>query len=210
MNLTLCGGLPYHDRKGRPIYPDFRNMLRLEEILEDADLSNAEATIAGLSLLYGEIPSDIKGAVDELQWFYFCGDLPSAGRRGKGSRIYDFREDAPYLFSAFLSAYGINLLQESMHLHWWAFMALFVSLPENTQMMRIMCDRNMDTSKLKGETKRYYEERKKAVALKPKRFSSERMTLEERRQARQNRLDELYAEAERAKKEQKGGNHNGI
>lgn len=203
MNIPIYEGLPYHDRFGTPIYPDFRNMLRVESILKDESIGNTEKTFACLSLLYGSIPKNLDVAFNELLWFLFCGEEPRKAGKGKSNTpIYDYFEDAPYIFAGFLSSYGIDLSNKDTHLHWWAFMALFIALPENTQMMRIMCDRNVDTSKMKGETKRYYEARKKAVALKPVKRKSYG-TLEERKKARQDRLDELYAEAIKAES-QKG------
>lgn len=149
-----------------------------------------------LQLFYGEdIPKDIEAAAKELLWFYYRGEEPEPAK-GKITRLFDFEEDAPFIMAAFHSSYDIDLTDEDAHIHWWQFMALFIALPENTQMMKRMCDRNLDTSKMKGEQRRYYDARKQAVALK----SVKRQmggTLEERKQAKQQRLDDLYAEAKR-------------
>lgn len=196
MNLYL--GLPYKDRLGNDIYPDFRNMMRLEQVIENPDMGEWEKSLACLLLLYGnDIPQDTEAAYGELVWFYNRGEVPEKSK-SRILKLYDFGEDAAYITGAFLDAYRLDLTD--MHVHWWQFMSLFIALPEGTQMMQRMCDRNLDTSKMKGEQRRYYEERKKAVALKSvKRLQGG--TLEERRIAKQKHLDELYAEAERVLKE---------
>lgn len=205
--MSLFSGLPYKDRLGNDIYPDFRNMMRLEMVLESEDMDEVEKTLASLTLLYGpNIPEDIEAAYGELLWFYSQGKLPEKPK-GRITRLYDFDEDSPFVLAAFHASYNIDLANEELHLHWWQFMSLFIALPEETQMMKRMCDRNIDTTKLKGEMRKYYEERKRAVALKSvKRHQG--TTIEERRLAQQKRLDELYAQAERELAES-GGAENG-
>lgn len=194
--MSLYMGLPYKDRLGNDIYPDFRNMLRIEQILADQKQQEFVKSLVCLKLFYGDgVPGDIEAAFGELMWFYYRGEEPEKPKH-LINQLFDFEEDAPYIASAFLDAYHIDIWDTGRHIHWWQFMSLFIALPEGTQMMRRMCDRNLDTSKMKGEQRRYYEERKKAAALKKvkKQLGG---TLEERKQAKQQRLDELYAEAQR-------------
>lgn len=199
--MSLFTGLPYKDRLGNDIYPDFRNMIRMEDVAKDQQYSEAERAIGVLQLLYGSnIPDDIEAAYGELLWFYFRGEIPEKPK-GKIVKFYDFTEDGPYMAGSFLDAYNLDLTDLDVHIHWWKFMPLFIALPDGTSMMKRMCDRNIDTSKMKGETKRYYEERKKAVAFKSAKVQKS-ATPEERRIAKQRNLDSLYAEAERRLKEQ--------
>lgn len=205
--MNLYTGLPYKDRLGNAIYPDYRNMLRIEQILGDPQQHEFVKSLVCLKLFYGNnVPEDIEAAFKELLWFYYRGEEPEKPK-GRMNQLFDFEEDAPFIASAFLDAYHIDILDIDRHIHWWQFMSLFIALPEDTQMMRRMCDRNLDTSKMKGEQRKYYDERKKAVALK-KAKKQLGGTLEERRQAKQDRLDELYAEAER-KLSEKGGDADG-
>lgn len=201
--MSLFSGLPYKDRLGNDIYPDFRNMIRLEAVIDDPDLNELERSVGCLMLLYGEnIPDDIEAAYGELLWFYYRGE-PPAKPTGRIKRVFDFSEDSAYIIGSFLAAYGLDLTDDSLHVHWWRFMSLFIALPDEATMMKRMCDRNVDTSKMKGEQRRYWETRQKAIALKssPKLQS---VSPEARRIEKQKRLDELYAEAEKelAKKEQ--------
>ncbi len=203
--MTLYAGLPYKDRLGNDIYPDFRNMLRLEAVFHDAALSGHEKMLSALLLLYGKdnVPANTEAALGEFLWFYYRGKEPETPA-GKVPVLFDFEEDADYIAGSFLSAYRLDLTDPRLHIHWWRFMSLFIALPGDTPMMQRMGDRNIDTSRMKGETRRYYEERKKAVALKSPKFR-QGVTPEERRIAKQNRLDELYAEAERKLRERVEG-----
>ena len=45
--LLLENGLP-DTIDGVPIYPDFRNMIRFEQILDDSSLSDMEKTLLGV------------------------------------------------------------------------------------------------------------------------------------------------------------------
>ena len=101
-------------------------------------------------MLYEEVPDEIGAAVDRALWFYRCGreenseaadaadTAPSAG-----PRIYSFEEDAPYIYAAFLSQYGLDLT-EIPFLHWWKFKALFGALEERHEFVKIMRYRSVE------------------------------------------------------------------
>ena len=206
MSILTLGGLPEEDRQGNPILPSFRNMIRLEELYDDPELNNQERVLCGIRLLYGDtIPGNLEVAAKELMWFYYRGELPEEKGTAKGKRnvrIYDFEQDADCIYSAFLSAYGINLVDAS--LHWWEFMALFTTLPENTQMAQRMYYRGLDTSKLKGSWKKECEARKKVFALKRRGNPAlQNMTREEIDQMTKDRVARRYAEAQRLLQEKR-------
>ena len=71
--LLLENGLP-NTIDGVPIYPDFRNMIRFEQILDDSSLSDVEKTLLGVRQLFEELPEGgIARATERLQWFYRRG-----------------------------------------------------------------------------------------------------------------------------------------
>lgn len=176
-------------------------MLRIEKVLGDPQHPEFLKVVVCLKLFYGDtFPEDTEAAFNELLWFYYRGETPEKPK-ARIVPLFDFDEDAPYIASAFLDSYYMDILDVDQHIHWWQFMALFIALPESTQMMQRMCDRSLDTSKMKGEQRKYYEARKKAVALKTVK-KQQGGTLEERKQAKQQRLDELYAEAQRKQAEE--------
>lgn len=92
--------------------------------------------------------------------------------RGKGKsgaaipkeRILDWKIDSPTIWADFKIYAGIDLDKENMH--WWEFMALFKSLPENAAIRDKMSIRGLDLSKIKDpQTREEYRIRKIAVAL---------------------------------------------
>ncbi|MFV0412764.1 MAG: bacteriophage Gp15 family protein [Oscillospiraceae bacterium] len=165
MNILLETGLP-EKINGAPIYADFRNMIRFEAILEDAEFSPTEKIMVGLNQLYAESPKDIEAAIEGLLWFYFCGRPQGKGQgtRKTAPRAYSFEEDSSHIYSAFYSAYGISLTTVKF-LHWWEFMALLEGLPDTTKMSQIMYYRTVDTTGMKGEQKKHAEAMKKRFAL---------------------------------------------
>lgn len=200
MSILTPGGLPSTDRIGNIIQPSYRNMIRLETLMDDPDFNSREKTLLGLGLLYGpSLPSDLSEALKELQWFYACGKEDEGnGSRRNTPRLYDFEEDAECIYSGFMAAYQINLT--TTDLHWWEFMSLFVHLPENTLMAQKIYYRNVDTSQMKGEQRKMCELRKKAYSLKKKIAVKE--TLQELEAKHLDYVNRRFAEAE---KRMKGG-----
>ena len=95
MNLLLENGLP-EEIDGRPIYPDFRNMIRLEQILKDEKIPAALKLACGLRQLFAEVPEDTEYALQKLLWFYSCGrmeeeETPGAARSSGAAGAGNFR-----------------------------------------------------------------------------------------------------------------------
>lgn len=63
-------------------------------------------------------------------------------KKEKPNKVFDFEQDSDYIIGAFWQTYGINLLKRrkwyEKPLHWWEFLALFQSLPENTKFSEIV------------------------------------------------------------------------
>lgn len=93
--------------------------------------------------------------------------------RVRRTAVYDFDEDFEYLWGAFLSEYGIDLAECSMH--WWKFRALMMSLSEDCRFSKILAYRSMDTSKIENrEVRRFYEKMKRRLSLPDRRTAEER------------------------------------
>lgn len=56
---------------------------------------------------------------------------------GSNQKTIDFRQDAIYIYSAFMMDYGIDLYAEQGKLDWRKFMALFLGLSEKTKLREI-------------------------------------------------------------------------
>lgn len=200
MNILLETGLP-QEIDGTPIYADYRNMIRFEQILADETLSDMEKAQAGLAQLYDALPpGGVQHAINRLIWFYTCGDVPKHEKKGRSpDRAYHFDQDARYIYAGFYAAYGISLTTVKF-LHWWEFMALLESLPETTLMGQIMRWRTMDLSQIKDKNSRaYYADLKRRFALKGNGTRTRGKSVEEITRQNQERVAKRFAEAQEKK-----------
>ena len=142
------------DNKEYEINSDFRTSILFELLMQDND-----KIYLALELYYPNIPDDINSAIEKMLWFYRCGkDLITSKRKGKGKsdiKIYSFEYDDDYIYAAFMDQYGIDL-QDIKYLHWWKFKAMFKSLKEDTEIVKIMRYRSMDLSKIKDKNEKAY------------------------------------------------------
>lgn len=193
--LLLENGLP-DSIDGVTIYPDYRNMIRFEQILDDDALNDVEKTILGVNQLFEELPpGGMARAVDRLQWFYRCGRDPKDVRAGAGksnARAYDLVMDAGCIYASFLQSYHIDLT-EIRFLHWWAFTSLLENLPEDTPMVQRMHLRTMDLSEIKdAKLRQKYQKMQKQVAL-PRKAA----TRSQRAESLSDRVKRRHAEAKK-------------
>lgn len=200
--LLLEDGLP-ETIDGVPIYADYRNMVRFEQILDDDGLTDVQKTVLGISQLFDELPpGGLERAVERLQWFYSRGKAASEedGQQGgkKAVRAYDltYDADASCIYAAFRQAYQIDLA-EIPYLHWWAFLALLENLPDSTAMAQRMQLRTMDVSKVKDKKMReHYKALQKQVAL-PAKVAARPRKVESMAERLARRYEEAQAELER-------------
>ena len=144
------------------INSDFRTSILFELMTADNELDDKQKIKQALELYYPKIPKNINEATDKLLWFYRCGKdmIKTKGSgSGKSEQIYDFDFDDDYIYSAFLDQYGIDL--QDANLHWWKFKAMFKSLRENNEIVKIMGYRSTDLSKIKDkDEKAHYKKMK--------------------------------------------------
>ena len=200
MSILLLDGLP-EEYEGIPISADFRNMINVDRILHDPNISEAEKITSALYQLYPEIPKDIHKAVEGLVWFYARGIASSDGK-GEGTKkaprkAFDFEQDANLIYAAFYATYGISLTTVEF-LHWWEFMALFEGLPETTLMQRVIYWRTADVSGLPKHEKNHVLKMRKLFALKEQEKPA--LNLEGLNQRTKDRVARRFAEAEAALK----------
>ena len=153
------------------INSNFRTSMLFEIMMSDKDLDDKQKIEKALDLYYPKIPDDINEAMEQLLWFYRCGKdiVTSSGNgngKGKSNQIYDFSFDDDYIYSAFLDQYGVDL-QDTENLHWWKFKALFKSLREDNEIVKIMGYRSMDLNKIEDkEEKAHYKKMKDLYKIK--------------------------------------------
>lgn len=172
-NNILIDELPqsvFVDGEEFEIITDFRTSILFELLMQDDEVEDTEKTVKALHLYYPEIPENIEAAVEAILWFYGCGKEKTGKKRENQAarsreRIYSFDYDDDYIFAAFLRQYGVDL-QSIEYLHWWKFRAMFNSLTDDNQIVKIMQYRSMDIpSDLPKEQASFYKKMKRLYAL---------------------------------------------
>lgn len=137
---------------------DFRASIRFELMMLDPEIPREEQALRMLRIYLPGIDFDAREPDNRTLFIaehadevvrrlcdFYTGAERAARRRGKssagGKRIYDYDFDAAEIYASFLSAYNIDLNRS--HLHWWQFHDLFLSLPDDTAIKKIMRIRAM-------------------------------------------------------------------
>lgn len=137
---------------------DFRVWLEFDRIIHQ-DISDREKMYKVFKLCYiDELPGNFIEAYKALMAFYAVKEkwkdegIKHASEQKPTAKSFDFEEDAPYIFAAFLSEYGIDLTKSE--LHWWLFTALLTALGENNKFSKIVSWRTVSLSKIKNKEQR--------------------------------------------------------
>lgn len=142
------------DNKEYKINSDFRTSILFELLMQDGSIGEKDKILMALELYYSKIPRNINESIEQILWFYRCGkDITKSKGNGKGksiTQIYSFEYDDDYIYAAFMDQYGIDL-QDIEYIHWWKFKALFKSLKEDNEIVKIMGYRSADLSKIKDK-----------------------------------------------------------
>lgn len=154
---------------GVPIRTDYRVMVTVELLLRDPALPPAQKIFQALDLLFPQPPAQgAEAAWESLLWYYRGGQPVPEPEKGAGQgaparRVYDYEADAERIYAAFRQVYGVDL--QAGPLHWWAFRAMLLSLPESCLMGQIMGVRAADTSRLKGPEKKRVQRLQRLFAI---------------------------------------------
>ncbi|MDO4669353.1 MAG: Gp15 family bacteriophage protein [Butyricicoccus pullicaecorum] len=125
--------------------------------------------------------------------FLLCGNDTQTGGGGDTTPpCFDFEADSEYIFAAFWSAYGIDL--SVITIHWWKFIALFQSLPDDCQLCKIMRYRAINLDTVPDEQKKFYGDMKNRYAL-PHDKTKKAKTAEEHEKDMKSRAQRLYEQA---------------
>ncbi len=111
---------------------DFRNVLRMMEILARDDLLPGARDWLALKCIMRRPPKDSGAVLLAVKTLLF----PGTKAETDGKKLTDFAQDADLIRAAFWQAYGINLYRD--RLHWLEFSALLHALPEGTRYSEIL------------------------------------------------------------------------
>ena len=152
----------------------YDNVLKCYELFEEEIFSDTEKINLILKLLvedfsaiknfdYPQKNKLIKQIFDEFI------NLNTNKSQENTEKIFDFKEDAIYIYSSFLMDYNIDLIQHQGKLHWWKFISLFTGLSKHTKMANII---DIRTRKIPKPTK-YNTEEIKALRIMKQQYALE-------------------------------------
>lgn len=165
--------------KEYPINWGYRAMI-LCEIDLFTNKSDDEKIDEILNIFYlDNVPDDTDQASSKFLEFYTRSERKKEKAESQkrapinSKRVYCFEQDAPFIYAAFRTQYGINLNNtKNKDLHWWEFMAMFDSLDENLLFSKIMYWRGVNINSLSKAEKKFIRRMKKIYALKSEEVES--------------------------------------
>lgn len=108
-----------------PIRSDFRVILDIITMLNDATLTQFERAEDALTMLYEEIPQNVEEALKQCFWFINAGQ--TEGKRSP--RLVDWEKDFPYIVSPVNHVLGCECRTEK-YIHWWTFLSAYMEMKE--------------------------------------------------------------------------------
>lgn len=164
--------------KEYPINADFKTWVRVSCVMED-DGKTPEEKVAYLFQMafYGkDLPDDFNQALPALADFYFspmkCGKNGKSGEKvGKAEKaekaVLSFVYDAPLIYDAFLSQYGVDLFRDNPH--WHVFCAMLSGLCGNHKILDVIKFRRVNPGSIPDKKKRAFYRKMKSIYALPDR-----------------------------------------
>ena len=179
---------------GDDVYPmniAFNKVLKVVELINDDDIEELYKPFLAIQILTGVdftqaltseqataifkmifeehiriIPAKDTAPVLDLAGNPIKSKIRSRSQSEGGDRLFSLKYDAEYIYSSFLQAYGIDLIDAQNSLHWKKFNALLNDLPSDTKFAEVLKIRSYKPQK--GDSKQYKKnmrELKKEYAL---------------------------------------------
>lgn len=175
--LILCG-------RRYPVFTDFRRWILVTELFAEEEIPAGRKLECAAKLIFRKpvipepvIPEPVsvkaddpaewyRSLADGILWFVSCGKSTSAAGGSHPVRqteaVFDFTQDSEKILAAFRQTYGMDLGDPAVTMHFWKFMALLRNLPRETEFMRTVELRRMDTAKIADDDLRRQIRRAKA------------------------------------------------
>lgn len=149
-----------------PLNTDFRIWIKFEKIITSKENDREKALKLVEFITELNLPTT-QQTLDEIIIFFSGGEEQikdnSTNKINNNIKYFDFEQDSIYIYSAFLSQYGIDLTTVS--LHWWNFKALFQTLNSDCQFCKIIHYRSVNLKDVPKEQKKIYQEMKQKFKL---------------------------------------------
>lgn len=138
------------------LYKPFLAIQILTDVDFTQDLTPEQAT-AIFKMIFEEhiriIPAKDTAPVLDLAGNPIKSKIRSRSQSDGGDRLFSLKYDAEYIYSSFLQAYGIDLIDAQNSLHWKKFNALLNGLPSDTKFAEVLKIRSYKPQK--GDSKQY-------------------------------------------------------
>lgn len=143
-----------------PIVTDFREIIRFIDMLKDDHINVYEKIqLIRQYFLMDAQKYDFTEAMDMFCEFIAmreekiqnCEEKQTTSNASKA--LYSYEIDYPYIYSAFLQVYGINI-RTIKYMHWWEFRMLFDGLPSDTEIKQRITYRGINLSEIKNQEER--------------------------------------------------------
>ena len=132
--MKLYERLPKHieiDGKKYRLKPDFRNVLRMMDVMDRKDIVPLARDYLALKCVMYRPPKDCRKALYHVRLFLF-----GVNKLTEEKRVTSFAQDADMIRAAFMQEYGINLFRDK--LHWFEFTALLYNLPNGSKYTEVI------------------------------------------------------------------------
>lgn len=143
----------------------FDRVIEARRLVAESTLNTADSIRAALFMLCSGCErlgnADCSELLIKIFSEYINGDEDPS--EGEHEPLFDFEQDAEYIFSSFVMDYGIDLKKECGKLLWCDFIALFKGLSEKTKMREVISIR---ARKIPAPTKYNCEEIQSITELK--------------------------------------------
>lgn len=142
---------------GKPvrIRTDFREYISLLDMLKDKDVKSVDKLLI-LSEYFLDNVEISQPAIDALCDFmsadFSDGEASQTGTV-RQKNLFSFSIDYPYILSAFLRDYGIDLI-DIKYMHWWKFRMLFDGLSEENEIKKRIMYRGINLSEIRDPEER--------------------------------------------------------
>lgn len=137
------------------IRTDFRDYISLLDMLKDKDIKSVDKLLI-LSEYFLDDVEISQPAIDALRDFmsadFSDGEASQTGTV-RQKNLFSFSIDYPYILSAFLRDYGIDLI-DIKYLHWWKFRMLFDGLSEDNEIKKRIMYRGINLNEIKDSEER--------------------------------------------------------
>lgn len=145
------------------VVTDFREYIKLLDLLRDDEIETIDKADLIMMWFLDAPQEDFSICLKALSDFMtnYRSDNKQAdaedredmenGNRDK--QVLSYTQDAPFILSAFLECYSIDLT-EVKYMHWWKFRMLLDGLNEDCELKKRMNYRSIDTGRIKDKSER--------------------------------------------------------